>query len=176
MASLARADTTMIMAQTSWTGVHVANIPKRNPRTMSRATHTRLSRKTSIMILMGRTKGLHMATTYARKKSKDWLAGGLAGWLVGGITTREPVTRLAGWLAGGLAGWLAGWLAEEIYNQGGSRQISRTMYHHVHRVPTINPLETQGLPTSRITDDKGGSPQGRLYGLCGLYCHREVQP
>ena len=30
----------------------------------------------------------------------------LAGWLAGGITTREPVLRLAGWLAGGLAGWL----------------------------------------------------------------------
>ena len=33
---------------------------------------------------------------------------GMAGWLAGGITTREPVLRLAGWLAGGLAGWLAG--------------------------------------------------------------------
>ena len=32
----------------------------------------------------------------------------LAGWLAGGITTREPVMRLAGWLAG----WGAGWLAE----------------------------------------------------------------
>ena len=30
----------------------------------------------------------------------------LAGWLAGGITTREPVLRFAGWLAGGLAGWL----------------------------------------------------------------------
>ena len=26
--------------------------------------------------------------------------GRLAGWLAGGITTREPVMRLAGWLAG----------------------------------------------------------------------------
>ena len=32
----------------------------------------------------------------------------LAGWLAGGITTREPVMRLAGWLGG----WLGGWLAE----------------------------------------------------------------
>ncbi len=65
---------------------------------------------------------------------------------------------------------------KEICNQGGSPQISQTMHHHVHWVPHINPLETQGLPTSRITDDKGGSPQGRLYGFCRLYCHREVQP
>ncbi len=34
------------------------------------------------------------------------LPGWLVGWLAGGITTREPVMRLAGWLAGGLAGWL----------------------------------------------------------------------
>ena len=32
----------------------------------------------------------------------------VAGCLAGGITTREPVLRLAGWLAGWLGGWLAG--------------------------------------------------------------------
>ena len=79
----------------------------------------------------------------------------LAGWLAGGITTREPVLRWAGWLAGGLAGWLrpreaqrgperrsvdrtslsCAWLEaphKQIYNQGGSPQISRTMYNHIH--------------------------------------------
>ena len=55
---------------------------------------------------------------------------------------------------------------KEIYNQGGSPQISRTMYHHthtyihtyIHRVPTINPIETQDLPTSIITLRPGRLP------------------
>ena len=40
----------------------------------------------------------------AESRPGSWLAG----WLAGGITTREPVMHwLAGWLAGGLAGWLS---------------------------------------------------------------------
>ena len=39
MASLAYADTTIAMAQTSWTGIHMVTIPKRNPRTMRRTIH-----------------------------------------------------------------------------------------------------------------------------------------
>ena len=39
------------------------------------------------------------------KQNYDQGTGWLDGWLAGGITTREPVMRLAGWLLG--AGWMA---------------------------------------------------------------------
>ena len=47
--------------------------------------------------------------------------GRLAGWLAGGITTREPVMRLAGWLAG----WGAGWLAESQRGPKRPREAER---------------------------------------------------
>ena len=52
----------------------------------------------------------------------DQGTGWLVGWLAGGITTREPVMRLAGWLAGWL-GVLAGWLRPREAQRGPERPM-----------------------------------------------------
>jgi len=102
--------------------------------------------------------------------------------------------RLAGCLAGWAAGWLAGsggWrlpTSRFTCDQGGlptkcflepERKPPWTVWSadcvYVCRVPDRNPLQTQGLPTSRIMDvcttleaprkqnyDQGGSPQAEL--------------
>ena len=63
---------------------------------------------------------------------------------------------------------LVGSSQNQIYDQGGSPQISgwnpRGNPHGLlrTRVPNRNPLETQGLPTSRTMYDQGGSPQAEL--------------
>ena len=63
---------------------------------------------------------------------------------------------------------LVGSSHNQIYDQGGSPQISgwnpRGNPHGLlrTRVPNRNPLETQGLPTSRTMYDQGGSPQAEL--------------
>ena len=63
------------------------------------------------------TRG-RLPTSRTKTRELTWLAGWLA---VGGITTREPVMRLAGWLAG----WGAGWLAEAQRGSERPREAQR---------------------------------------------------
>jgi len=73
---------------------------------------------------------------------------------------------------------LVGSSQNQIYDQGGSPQISgwnpRGNPHGLlrTRVPNRNPLETQGLPTSRTMYDQGGSPQAELRpaGTLCIFC------
>ena len=126
------------------------------------------------------------------------LPGWLVGWLASGITYDQGTCHALGWLSGWLGGWLAGWLRrleaphKQIYMRPGRAphkvffgtreeaavdcmvgRLCVCMY--VCRVPDRNPLQTQGLPTSRIMDvcttleaprkqnyDQGGSPQAEL--------------
>ena len=64
MASLAHADVTIAMAQTSWTGIHMVTIPKRNPRTLRRTMHTCPTREMTIMFFDGKSHGYTYGDDY----------------------------------------------------------------------------------------------------------------
>ena len=57
MASLAHADITIAMAQTSRTDTHTVTTPKSNPRSIGRANHTCPTREMTIMCFDGQSHG-----------------------------------------------------------------------------------------------------------------------